>query len=53
MFHELNLKITAPTKKCILTKGFTSQMLTSQFVSISPLPKQSIHLTGVAYQEAD
>jgi hypothetical protein len=40
-------------QKAYLSQMFSTNLFTSLLVSISPLQRSSIHLTGVAYQEAD
>ena len=56
MFHELKSKIPEifHTHKKLISLQFCALIcLQSMLVSISPLSRLSIHLTGVTYQEAD
>lgn len=40
-------------QKAYLSKMLCTHLLTTLLVSMSPLPRGSIHLTGLVYQEAD
>ena len=56
MFNELKLKIPEMFhmhKKTNISQILSRNVFTSLLVSISPLQIYSIHLTGVAYQQAD
>ncbi len=50
IFHELN---SPCTQKAYFSQILFTNLSKSVLVSTSPLLRQSIHLTGVAYQDAD
>ncbi len=48
-----NLRLFVRTQQVYFSQILFTNVFKSVLVSISPLPRQSIHLTGVAYQDAD